>query len=594
MASNLVKYALDACSAWTWWDGRITIVGLVILPLLVTYLITSISAYVIKSKASSGQNGARPPPMPYLVPLLGNTFQFATKPESFLTNALKRFGKIPFRLLVGGETYYFMPPGEAVLAMFKASRDLTSKPLSVVSLRDQFNVPPADMKILYGDDSGVNPKPAEGFETMDPAHRIFHIMHTDLHTKLNGTALDAMMDRMVTVFSARLQAAAAVSQSSSRMDAHGWTCLPDLYQFLRDEMFRASTETLCGSLLLHQSPSFVADFWTFDSHMLALFGRVPRWLAPSAHAARDRALAAVKLWRQTALARFDYTDTDLFENAEWDPLWGTRLVRHRSVSIPKAGLSDDAGASFELGLIWGTNANAIPAAMWTLLGILQDPSVTARVLAEVLPCFDDSTGRLDPAKLYSQPLLTSAYMEALRMSSATTAARAPLSPNITLAGWTMERPATLLSLSWFAHHDDGFWNSDDHPLDTFWAERFLEYPDDPASGPIRKTTGDFGTKPTTTTRERSGEDDKTAKVVTSGIQGFYYPYGGGTKMCPGRFFAKQEIMSCVAMMLREFDIELEDRDAACKTRPDMHYFPIGVLPPDRPVPVRMRRRGRRF
>ena len=41
-----------------------------------------------------------------------------------------------------------------------------------------------------------------------------------------------------------------------------------------------------------------------------------------------------------------------------------------------------------------------------------------------------------------------------------------------------------------AHHDENRWNTgsedDPHPLDEFWAERFVIYPHDSSSGPLKK------------------------------------------------------------------------------------------------------------
>lgn len=78
-------------------------------------------------------------------------------------------------------------------------------------------------------------------------------------------------------------------------------------------------------------------------------------------------------------------------------------------------------------------------------------------------------------------------------------------------------------------------------------------------------------------KPKTVEDDKEAKAVTAGTQGYYFPYGGGTKICPGRHFAKQGMMSAVAVFLREFDVELIDKDAASRVGLDMSYFPCGLV-----------------
>jgi len=57
--------------------------SLLLLPFLITYALTSIKAYRLSN--GDPKNGARePPPAPYAVPGLANTFAFASDPEGFL------------------------------------------------------------------------------------------------------------------------------------------------------------------------------------------------------------------------------------------------------------------------------------------------------------------------------------------------------------------------------------------------------------------------------------------------------------------------------------------------------------------------------
>lgn len=189
-------------------------------------------------------------------------------------------------------------------------------------------------------------------------------------------------------------------------------------------------------------------------------------------------------------------------------------------------------------------------------------------------------------------MLTSIYLEALRFCVATTTARSPTHANVKFGGYALKQNGTLLSISWFGQRDESFWNAgpgDRHPPTEFWAERFLEYPGDGTSGPIRRPDVATAGKDAQET-EKTVEDDKEAKVVTAGIGGHWYPYGGGAKMCPGRFFAKQEMMVAVAIMLNEFEIEPVDAVEARKAVPDMRVFLVGALPPDRKIAMRIRRR----
>lgn len=66
-------------------------------------------------------------------------------------------------------------------------------------------------------------------------------------------------------------------------------------------------------------------------------------------------------------------------------------------------------------------------------------------------------------------------------------------------------------------------------------------------------------------------------------------------MCPGRFFAKQEIMLAVAMIVSRFDVEFVDwvnHDGSRSDRPaadDKKAIGSGAVSPDRDMRVRWRR-----
>lgn len=75
-----------------------------------------------------------------------------------------------------------------------------------------------------------------------------------------------------------------------------------------------------------------------------------------------------------------------------------------------------------------------------------------------------------------------------------------------------------------------------------------------------------------------------------GTTGSWIPYGGGTRMCPGRHFAKREMIVTMAMLLTAFDTELLV-DENSWIQPDLKYFMFGVMHPEGQIPARIRKRG---
>src|SRR5690606_13897165 len=98
--------------------------------------LTSLNAHWAKNVRRKGD----PPPVPYAVPWVANTLQFAFNTESFLRRTLRRFGRVPFRFNVGFENMYYIPHGEAVQSMFKLSRELSMKPIILVAMRNHFGM----------------------------------------------------------------------------------------------------------------------------------------------------------------------------------------------------------------------------------------------------------------------------------------------------------------------------------------------------------------------------------------------------------------------------------------------------------------------
>ena len=74
-----------------WWlcDARVVLAAaMLLLPLLVTYTLTSLRANRIQATGAQGKSKCDPPPVPYAIPGLGNTLHFAYDTEGFLAKTL--------------------------------------------------------------------------------------------------------------------------------------------------------------------------------------------------------------------------------------------------------------------------------------------------------------------------------------------------------------------------------------------------------------------------------------------------------------------------------------------------------------------------
>ncbi|KAH6657279.1 cytochrome P450 [Truncatella angustata] len=549
-------------------------------PFLLTYAYTSFRYFL--ALYSDGPTPATPP---YFVPMLGHTIPFGFDTDRYLRSLRSRFGQNPVRLLVGSDILTFVPHGEMIQTLFK-SREVNGKAMAIKSI-SAFGYKGEDLKLLDADNSGTLPSPNPGFEDWPPEKRFWFTNYRAMHGLLQGATLVDMLSKFIEKYTARVE--------GKGVGFDEWTTIDDLFGMMKDDLFHAAMQALCGDHVFEVAPDMAENFWKFDSSLPTIFKKVPRWLAPSAHAARDRVLGDIKKYLDYADEHFDWNNEELVD-CDWEPIYGAKLMRVRQQIFRKIGQRKEAGPAAELGLIWATNSNVIPTAFWTVLGILKSESLKARAVAEIDEAFQGNTAMAAAEKLCSSKLSMSMYHESLRYAVGVMTVRSPNADGYRIGRWGFKKSDILVTSSWAGHRDETFWNTgrilpdgtDEYPVNTWWAERFLEYPSDPASGPVRKP--DPAIYRTEKKAVRTHEDDKRATVVTAGTSGHSFPYGGGIKICPGRFFAKNEMIAGAAMLLRMYDIELVDPVAASKVGLNMHFFPFGALPPDGKVAVRIRRR----
>lgn len=246
-------------------------------------------------------------------------------------------------------------------------------------------------------------------------------------------------------------------------------------------------------------------------------------------------------------------------------------------------------------------ANSIPAAFWMLVHVINDPFLLRRARHEMEKCIVPSTtiGRdstFDVTALCNNPLLQSIYAETLRLRAFPFLIRSPEREDLSFKEWLLPKSKFILISSYHAQMDENVWNTgsakDCHPLAEFWADRFLIYPGNGASGPLKPS---FRPQPaprpdqadvTQETTSKQEEQGKEPIFTTEGLAGAWVPFGGGHRMCPGRHFAKVEIIATFAMMCTMFDIELIGGLPA----PNMKEVGWGTLPTSGKTPCRIRRR----
>ena len=237
-----------------------------------------------------------------------------------------------------------------------------------------------------------------------------------------------------------------------------------------------------------------------------------------------------------------------------------------------------------------TNSNIVPICMWQLWDVFRDESVLARVRADIQPALSTDGGnghRLDIEQLKNRPLLQSVYSESLRLNSTIYCSRYTGDKEVQVNEWVFPKNSILLIPTHSAHQDETVWNTKDgrFPLDKFWADRFLVYEGDPSSGPGLQTAS--MARP-----DDKGSGSTSPRFTMDGVGGSYFPYGDGCRVCPGRFFAKNVMLVALALMVRDYDVDLLVKGRDWKPRLDPMYHGFGGEFPMDKIPFRIRKRAR--
>ncbi|KAJ0137844.1 hypothetical protein HZ326_19177 [Fusarium oxysporum f. sp. albedinis] len=523
------------------------------------------------------------------LPFVGHALAIIAYPESFLLQLLHKLSLTPIQVLLPTGGFYLVSPGDQAMWLLKSGRQTVPTPSLLYAFQTFFGLHREDLKVF--EHNNISTAEARlGFSTshQDPSRRIMEHQRRDFRLHLHGPGLNSIISRFLAILKSEMFQKTAIGND--------WVEVPDLYTFVVSKVFRSEVEALYGQHIFTTCPSLEGDFWTFYDAFPRISLGLPRWLSPSSYRARDRMLESFRLWRMSCEKSRRINDPTI-HNSEYDPVWGSQSTQRMLRRFVDLGLTEDGLDTAMFGFFFATFANTIPTAAWMMLHLHLSDGLANRVRAELSRSVLDKSGIVRLNDLPHQPLLNSVYYETLRLHVASTVGRKSPMDIHAPGGWEFGANLPMLIPSWLSGLDDSFWNSggtlpdgnSQYPVDSFWAERFLEYPNDPLSGPIRREPSKHQT-PAAKLPPRSEIDDCTARLVTKGTQGHFFPFGGGTSKCPGEALAGQTILSSVVFMIYNFDIQVCDPNEARNVHSRHRALPFGSHAFDQPVPIRIRRR----
>jgi cytochrome P450 len=370
-----------------------------------------------------------------------------------------------------------------------------------------------------------------GYGPEHAEHAMSEHIHWQFNTFMRGDPLHAMSERMQTKLEERLFSLTPSQWNEGR-----------LFDWVNEHVFAAGTDAIFGDGTYGEEVK--RAYTTVDKHFALLAIGIPAWLIPGCASARRMLGKCVQ---------------DLGPHS-------AQIMTERRAWYDEDGLSDQVRGRLDASVMWAAQANTVSAAFWTLLFLLRDPRAGAELLEEVRRIAGDPRPSSPGERLFSQAdlknmvKLDSAITEMNRLTSA------PMVPR------RAERD-TVLTLR------------DGRRIQVKKGEDLVLFP------PVVQLDPDVYDAPQEFRFDRFlPENGRPKQWIKNGerVHFFMLPFGGGKSMCPGRYFAINELKITAATLLAWFDLELLSDEVPSF---DLSRTGFGTYPPTNDVPFRFRLRG---
>ncbi|KAF7245753.1 7-alpha-hydroxycholest-4-en-3-one 12-alpha-hydroxylase [Varanus komodoensis] len=450
---------------------------------------------------------AKEPPLDKgFIPWLGHAVSFKKNPLEFLRRMQKKHGDI-FTVLVGGNYLHFLMDPHTYRSIIKESED----------------------KLDFYTFASVIVFNAFDFHSTESQHKIVQMAS---HQYLRGKGLtvlnQAMMEKLKDVM------------------LHGQDSCDGERAWKQDGVLHFSYKTI------------------FQAAFLALFGSEPdQGVESKGNSMKNKLGPSGELFED--FQRFDHffpqmafnlldplgkRETQRLKNIFWNFLSVEKIYQKDDISpwvaeqeqkMAEVGMTEKMRTKFLLLLLWASQANTGPATFWILVYLLKYPDAMKAVREEVDGVLRETDQDMRPGsplinlslEKIKTPLLDSAIEETLRLKVSAFLFRSVVQDiNLKMGDgreYVLRKGDHLLLLPFMALQMD----PEIHPdPQTFKYDRFV------------KQDG---------LKKEFFKNGKKLKLYSM-------PFGGGSSMCPGRFFAVSEMKMFLILMLAYFDMELVDAE----------------------------------
>ncbi|KAI1740237.1 cytochrome P450 [Xylaria scruposa] len=516
-----------------------------------------------------------PPAYPSLIPIFGHIIPFLWDNRSFFERLTSYQGKATgARVSLLGHDLFLFQDQQSILKIWATATLSSPIKISTYTFKYFFGVPEETLAVYNADSSGPFRRPYPG-STVPEQRRVDYLSHNEFLRALSGPGLEPTVQR----FKAGLD-----QEVNGFGVSDDWQEQSSFQDFLGHAVCSPMVKAIFGPALISLNPGFVEDLFEFDANVPWLARGLPSWLIPKAHRAREKLAGHFRRWH--AYSKQHFTCADVYEDGDGDPYWGSAFIRNRHTIFTRVGgHSDDAIVALDIGLSFGLISNTSPATILMAWHIFKDPELLQRIRNELRERVGAQSYKdVHPKVFLGSPLLQSVYAEVLRLYTNVYIMVSPPQGDVNLGRWRLPKGAIALLNTCISHHDPQLWNTRGglHPVNEFWADRFLIYPGDKSSGPVNP-----GIKNVRDKARLPSERNTEPFFSTAGLDASWFPYGGGHSICPGRHLAKTIIIFTCVMLVSEFDIEILTDTLDFNS----WRFGLGISKPKNSMPFRVRRRN---
>ena len=285
-----------------------------------------------------------------------------------------------------------------------------------------------------------------------------------------------------------------------------------LFKWIRHLLSVAGTDAVYGPanpMSTRPELGLEQAFWDFDDDFkMLLLDVLPSITARKGHQARNIFANAFK----------EYFNNGGAEQASY-------IIKERLRVAQKYQLSIERFSRWDIGMHLAILVNAVPTCFWLAAHVLSDAELLADLRKEIAPLLkisevsDDAprTITMDITRFTQDcPLFISTFQEVLRTAGGLTSAKAVIEDTLIGHGYLLKKGAIVLIPGKVIHNDPAIWGADAREFDP---RRFLG-----------------------------------VRHAESRYAGAFRTFGGGATMCPGRHFARTELISFVAVLITAFDV----------------------------------------